>query len=170
MSIIQVPNQAKVYWLTEEINDSFVKNELDNIERKIYDLMDEVNFNENWASNTSSLALRNKLLVEKMKQEKLRESLTNKAIKIANEKKLPLSLVDFFIGADEGATLNKLKVLEDTFNISVQKAVEQRLKGEGYNPPRNSSGDNLTLDAIQKMSQAEINQNWDQVKQLLKNK
>lgn len=62
MGIIQVPNQAKVYWLTKEINDSFVKNELDNIERKIYDLMDEVNFNENWASNTSSLALRNKLL------------------------------------------------------------------------------------------------------------
>lgn len=33
-----------------------------NIERKIYDMMDQVNFNENWASNTSSLALRNKLL------------------------------------------------------------------------------------------------------------
>ncbi len=62
MGIIQVPNGAKVYWLTKDINDSFVKNELDNIERKIYDLMDEVNFNENWASNTSSLALRNKLL------------------------------------------------------------------------------------------------------------
>lgn len=61
MGIIQVPNGAKV-WLTKDINDSFVKNELDNIERKIYDLMDEVNFNENWASNTSSLALRNKLL------------------------------------------------------------------------------------------------------------
>ncbi len=62
MGIIQVPNQAKVYWLIKDINDSFVKNELDNIERKIFDLMDEVNFNENWAANTSSLALRNKLL------------------------------------------------------------------------------------------------------------
>lgn len=62
MGIIQVPNQAKVYWLTKDINDSFVQNELNNIERKIFDLMDEVNFNENWAANTSSLALRNKLL------------------------------------------------------------------------------------------------------------
>jgi len=62
MGIIQVPSGGKVSWLTKEINDSFVKNELDNIERKIYDMMDEVNFNENWASNTSSLALRNKLL------------------------------------------------------------------------------------------------------------
>src|SRR5665647_490349 len=62
MGIIQVPQGGKVSWLTKDINDSFVKNELDNIERKIYDMMDEVNFNESWASNTSSLALRNKLL------------------------------------------------------------------------------------------------------------
>lgn len=62
MGIIQVPKGGAVKWLTKDINDSFVKNELDNIERKIYDMMDEVNFNENWASNTSSLALRNKLL------------------------------------------------------------------------------------------------------------
>lgn len=62
MGIIQVPKGGAVRWLTKDINDSFVKNELENIERKIYDMMDEVNFNENWASNTSSLALRNKLL------------------------------------------------------------------------------------------------------------
>lgn len=62
MGIIQVPSGGKVSWLTKDINDSFVKNELDNIERKIFDMMDEVNFNENWAANTSSLALRNKLL------------------------------------------------------------------------------------------------------------
>ncbi len=62
MGIIQVPKGGAVKWLTKDINDSFVKNELENIECKIYDMLDEVNFNENWASNTSSLALRNKLL------------------------------------------------------------------------------------------------------------
>ncbi|WP_459909267.1 phage portal protein [Desulfotomaculum defluvii] len=80
MGIIQVPNQAKVYWLTKEINDSFVKNELDNIERKIYDLMDEVNFNENWASNTSSLALRNKLL-DLENRVSMKEAIMEKVIK-----------------------------------------------------------------------------------------
>ncbi|MFB6367675.1 DUF4355 domain-containing protein [Paenibacillus elgii] len=39
-----------------------------------------------------------------MKQEKLRERLTSQAIKIASSKNLPLSLVDFFIGADEDST------------------------------------------------------------------
>jgi SPP1 family phage portal protein len=62
MGIIQVPKGGAVKWLTKDINDSFVQNELNNIERKLFDLMDEVNFNENWAANTSSLALRNKLL------------------------------------------------------------------------------------------------------------
>jgi len=62
MGIIQVPKGGKVSWLTKDINGGFVQNELENIERKIYDMMDEVNFNENWAANTSSLALRNKLL------------------------------------------------------------------------------------------------------------
>jgi SPP1 family phage portal protein len=80
MGIIQVPSGGKVSWLTKEINDSFVKNELDNIERKIFDMMDQVNFNENWASNTSSLALRNKLL-NLENRAAMREALMEKAIK-----------------------------------------------------------------------------------------
>lgn len=80
MGIIQVPNQAKVYWLTKDINDSFVQNELNNIERKIFDLMDEVNFNENWAANTSSLALRNKLL-NLENRVAMREAIMEKVIK-----------------------------------------------------------------------------------------
>ncbi|AIQ11363.1 phage portal protein [Paenibacillus durus] len=80
MGIIQVPANGKVSWLTKEINDSFVKNELDNIERKIFDMMDQVNFNENWASNTSSLALRNKLL-NLENRVAMREALMEKAIK-----------------------------------------------------------------------------------------
>ncbi|KZE74376.1 phage portal protein [Paenibacillus elgii] len=80
MGIIQVPAGGKVSWLTKEINDTFVKNELDNIERKIFDMMDQVNFNENWASNTSSLALRNKLL-NLENRVAIREALMEKAIK-----------------------------------------------------------------------------------------
>lgn len=60
--IIQVPQGAEVKWLIKDINDQFVQNELNLLEKKIYDLSDQVNFNENWASNTSSLALKNKLL------------------------------------------------------------------------------------------------------------
>lgn len=80
MGIIQVPSGGKVYWLTKDINDSFVKNEMDNIESKIYDLIDEVNFNQNWTSNTSSLALRNKLL-NLDNRVAIREAIMEKVIK-----------------------------------------------------------------------------------------
>lgn len=111
-----------------------------------------------------------KVEIEKMKQEKLHEALTSKAIKIASDKNLPLNLVDFFIAQDEEATVNNLKVLEESFNKEVQKAVEKRLKNEGYNPPKDTSGNTLTLETIKNMSQAEINNNWDKVKEILKNK
>lgn len=111
-----------------------------------------------------------KVEIEKMKKEKLHEALTSKAIKIASDKNLPLNLVDFFIAQDEEATVNNLKVLEESFNKEVQKAVEKRLKNEGYNPPKDISGNTLTLESIKNMSQSEINQNWDKVKEILKNK
>lgn len=111
-----------------------------------------------------------KFEIEKMKQEKLHEALTSKAIKIASDKNLPLNLVDFFIAQDEDSTVSNLKVLEESFNKEVQKAVEKRLKNEGYNPPKDTLGNTLTLETIKNMSQAEINQNWDKVKEILKNK
>ncbi|NEU28811.1 DUF4355 domain-containing protein [Paenibacillus polymyxa] len=108
--------------------------------------------------------------VENMKLEKQRERLTSQAIKIASEKKLPLPLVDFFIGTDEEATTANLAMLEQSLQLAIQQQVEQRLKGEGYTPPANSTGRTFTLDAIKGMSPKEINQHWDQVKQALQNK
>lgn len=108
--------------------------------------------------------------VENMKFEKQRERLTSQAIKIASERKLPLSLVDFFIGSDEATTTSNLIALEQSLQLAVQQQVEQRLKGEGYTPPADSTGQTFTLDAVKGMSQDEINKNWDQVKQALQNK
>lgn len=108
--------------------------------------------------------------IESMKHEKLRERLTSQAIKIASEKKLPLSLVDFFIGADEAATTANLTALEQSLQLAVQQQIEQRLKGDGYTPPADAKGQTFSLDAIKGMSQDEINKNWDQVKQALQNK
>ncbi|SFG92333.1 protein of unknown function [Desulfotomaculum arcticum] len=87
--------------------------------------------------------------IDQMKQEKLKESLTNKAMKMANEKNLPIELVGFFIGRDEQETTDNLKVLEDIYNSSVQKTLELRLKGEGYVPPKDNGGGSRTdLDSL----------------------
>ncbi|MFK4304720.1 hypothetical protein ABH892_004887 [Paenibacillus sp. RC254] len=108
--------------------------------------------------------------VENMKLEKQRERLTSQAVKIASEKKLPLPLVDFFIGADEEATTVNLGMLEQSLQLAIQQQVEQRLKGDGYTPPAGSTSNTFTLDSIKGMSPNEINQHWDQVKQALQNK
>nr|WP_269320806.1 DUF4355 domain-containing protein [Paenibacillus sp. 1-18] len=108
--------------------------------------------------------------VENMKLEKQRERLTSQAVKIASEKKLPLPLVDFFIGADEEATTANLAMLEQSLQLAIQQQVEQRLKGEGYTPPASSTSSTFTLESIKGMSPNEINQHWDQVKQALQNK
>lgn len=49
-------------WLIKEINDSFVQNTLSTIEDKMYQLSSHINNNEKLVSNTSSLALRNRLI------------------------------------------------------------------------------------------------------------
>jgi len=49
-------------WLIKEINDSFVQNTLNTLEDKMYQLSSHINNNEKLVSNTSSLALRNRLI------------------------------------------------------------------------------------------------------------
>lgn len=81
--------------------------------------------------------------IERMELEKQREVLKNKVLTIASEKKLPINkIVDLFIAEDEEATFANIGRFEEIFNTSVQAAVEERLKSNGYNPPQNNSNQN----------------------------
>lgn len=61
--IINLPNKDSVAsWMIKQINDSFIQNTLTTLEDKIYQLSCHINHNEKLASNTSSLALRNRLI------------------------------------------------------------------------------------------------------------
>lgn len=74
--------------------------------------------------------------IGKMKSEKERESLTNKAMQLASERNLPIDLVGFFIGENEELTVQNLKAFETTFQGAVHKALEERIKGNSYTPPK----------------------------------
>ncbi|MDX8367852.1 DUF4355 domain-containing protein [Cytobacillus sp. IB215665] len=108
-----------------------------------------------------------KAQLQKMESEKKREELKNQAIKVANDKKLPLDIVDYFLGEDQETTTKNLASLEKVFNSHTQKIVDERLKG-GYKPPGDNSGKTLTLEAIKNMSEDEINENWDAVQEVMK--
>lgn len=103
--------------------------------------------------------------IEKMKQEKLHEVLKNKALSYATEKKLPVNLVDYFLGADEEGTIKNLDALGAVFNAHIQNQVEERLKSNTYTPPKGDGKDKtLTTNDLAKMSIEEINANWDKLK------
>lgn len=80
MGIVQVPEDGKISWLTKNINDSFVKNELESIRNEIYNFADEVDISQNWTSNTSSVAIQQKLL-NLENRVAMREAFMEKAIK-----------------------------------------------------------------------------------------
>lgn len=87
--------------------------------------------------------------INKMKLEKEKETLTNKTMQIASERNLPIELAGFFIGENEESTLKNLTVLESAFQGYVQKALEERLKTNGYTPPK--AGGAVSQD-LEKMS------------------
>ena len=86
-----------------------------------------------------------KTMLEQMQKDGTRKDLTSKSQKIAIEKKLPLDLVDFFIGENEEVTVKNLDKLEAIFASHVETLVTERLKGGSYTPPKgsgNSGGKN----------------------------
>ncbi|MBY6797085.1 DUF4355 domain-containing protein [Clostridium botulinum] len=86
--------------------------------------------------------------MENMKKEKIKEQLTNKALKIATEKGLPTDLVDYFIGQDEETTNKNLETLEKVFTDKLETTVKERLKDNSYTPPSGGSDPEGGLDFI----------------------
>lgn len=102
--------------------------------------------------------------LERIKADANRKELTNKALLIADEKKLPKDLIDYFIGNDEENTTKNLEKLESVFSKHIEKLVEERLKGSGYVPPKGGEGSSFTLEDMENMSIDEINKLWDKIK------
>lgn len=59
--VIHVPEDAEISYLVKDINDSFVKNLLQELEEKMYKMVSTIDSNEKMQSNTSSVALRSRL-------------------------------------------------------------------------------------------------------------
>jgi len=85
---------------------------------------------------------------EKMKQDALKKDLTNKALKIAQEKKLPTDLIDFFIGNDDDTTTANLEKLIATMAAHDEAIKTEFAKGNSYTPP---NGDKTSLSGEEKI-------------------
>ncbi|MGG3662091.1 DUF4355 domain-containing protein [Bacillus gobiensis] len=76
--------------------------------------------------------------IEDAEKARNRESLVNKALKVAKEKNLPDGIIDFFIGDDEETTTDNLSKLEKVYSKSVQAAIDEKFKGSGRQLPGQS--------------------------------
>lgn len=81
-----------------------------------------------------------------------RETLMNKAIKQANEKGLPVDLLDYFVSDDEVITTANLAKLEEVYAKSVQASVEGKFKENGREVPPGGSGSTNTIKSITEMA------------------
>ena len=111
--------------------------------------------------------------IANMEKEGIRKDLTSKSQKIAIEKKLPLDLVDFFIGENEEVTVKNLDKLEAIFASHVETLVTERLKGNSYTPPKGTGGaTGITKESFATMSYKEklkmYTENPEQYKELSK--
>lgn len=90
--------------------------------------------------------------LEREKNEKTRETLKNKAFSVAQEKKIPSELVEYFLGEDEDSTVKNLELFEEKVQPMIQTKVDERLEDSSYEPPagggkNGGSGENF-MDAI----------------------
>lgn len=71
--------------------------------------------------------------LEQAEKDSRRKELTNKALTVADEKKLPKGLIEYFIADDEENTLSNLEKLEQEYNTALQSAVDAKFKENGSN-------------------------------------
>jgi hypothetical protein len=87
-----------------------------------------------------------------IKLDALRKDLTNKALKTAQDKKLPTDLIDFFVGNDEETTSKNLEKFIATMATHDEAIKTEFAKGNSYTPP---AGDKSALVGDEK-ARAEI--------------
>lgn len=73
--------------------------------------------------------------IDSIQKEATRKDLTLKATKLATERKLPVSIIDYFIGDTEEITVSNLEKFEKVFNERLSVAVENQLKSNNHVPP-----------------------------------
>ena len=81
-----------------------------------------------------------------------RETLMNKAILQANEKGLPVDLLDYFVSDDEEKTTANIAKLEEVYAKSVQASVEGKFKENGREVNTGGGGTAGTIKSIQEMA------------------
>jgi hypothetical protein len=92
-----------------------------------------------------------------LKRQLLLKDLKAQAMNVATEQKLPVKLVDYFVGEDEESTLTNLKTLQEVFDHHLNERVQEQLKSGGIDPKKlDTPPTSITADQLRNMTTEEI--------------
>ena len=83
------------------------------------------------------------------------------------DKGIPTELAEILNLTDAESCKKSIEIVEKAFQTAVERAVEEKIKG---NPPMKKAPGNektITLDSIKTMSPKEINENWEAVQKAM---
>ena len=69
-----------------------------------------------------------KLEFERIKKQNAKKEVLSKIGKIANEKKLPMQIVELLVSDDLEVTNNNMKVLEDTWSAALKNSISSKIE------------------------------------------
>ena len=102
---------------------------------------------------------------EAMKKQFEYEQRVNSTSKVLASNNLPIEFADFLIAENDEATTQRVDLFKNAFNDALEKAVNERLRGQ---TPKTSTvkARTFTINDIKNMSPEEINKNLEQIKNI----
>lgn len=120
-------------------------------------------------SKNELLTLKKQL--EDMQKKEARKDLANSTLKEMSTRGIDADFLDFILAKDADTTKNRLDIFEEKFNSMVNAKVEsivaERFKGKTpVTSTTQSTTSEFSVEDIKRMSPAEINANWDKIKNI----
>ena len=94
------------------------------------------------------------------------ERMLNTTMTTLSEKNLPVEFASFLRADNAEQIMENIAVFGKHFNEAVEKAVTERLRGK--TPQTSTVNNSFNMNELKNMSAAEINANWDKIKNNLK--
>ena len=94
------------------------------------------------------------------------ERMLNTTMTTLSEKNLPVEFASFLRADNAEQIMENIAIFGKHFNESVEKAVTERLRGK--TPQTSTVNNSFNMNELKNMSAAEINANWDKIKNNLK--
>ena len=94
------------------------------------------------------------------------ERMLNTTMTTLSEKSLPVEFASFLRADNAEQIMENIAIFGKHFNEAVEKAVTERLRGK--TPQTSTVNNSFNMNELKNMSAAEINANWDKIKNNLK--